>query len=95
MRTNSTLRVTDTLKKKAIEIPCSLSDGMGFETRFNNFVRSKRIREQIIDGLHLYFGDAKLELVVDGQVIGIGKFEFNAFSGRGNVETRRCTPYQA
>lgn len=95
MRTKTTLRVTDTLKKKAIEIPCSLSDGMGFETRFNTFVRSKKIREQIIDGLELYFGDAKLELIVNGEVIGVGKFEYNAFSGRGNVETRRCVAYQA
>ena len=89
------LKVTDKLHKRSVEISCNLRiDSIGFEKKFNDFVRSKKIRTQIIDELKLYFGDAKIELInSNNEVVAIGTFEFNAFSGHGNVETRRCIPY--
>lgn len=84
------LRVTDTHTKKSIEIPCNVANGSGLEEALNKFVRSKKVRSQIIDDLELYFGSAKLEYIVDGKVIADGKFEYDTFSGRGNITTKRC-----
>ena len=90
------IRATDNHgEKKSIEFGCSVNVNGDYNAQFNTIVRRKDGRKAIIDGLKLYFGDAKLELIVDGMVIAEGKISYNAFSGHGDVETKRCQPRKA
>ena len=76
----ATIKATDLLECKSIEFVCNVQQGADYA--------QKKGRSQIIDGLKLYFGEARLELVCEGRVVAEGKMTYNAFSGRGNVETR-------
>lgn len=83
------IRATDNHgDKKSIEIGCNVNIYGDVATQFNTICRQKKGRTAIIEGLKLYFGDAKLELILDGKVIAEGTFMFNAFSGRGDVQTK-------
>ena len=85
------IRATDNHgEKKSIEVPCSINTYGDVATQMNTFCRQKKGRTAIIEGLKLYFGDAKLELIVDGKVIAEGTISYNAFSGRGDVQTKLC-----
>ena len=83
------IRATDNHgEKKSIEIGCSVNLYDDVATQFNIICRQKKGRTAIIEGLKLYFGDAKLELIVDGKVIAEGTISYNAFSGHGDVQTK-------
>ena len=83
------IRATDNHgEKKSIEVGCSINLNGDVATQFNTICRQKKGRTAIIEGLKLYFGDAKLELIVDGKIIAEGTISFNAFSGHGDVQTK-------
>lgn len=83
------IRATDNMKGgKTIDVPCSINTYGDVATQFNTICRQKKGRTAIIEGLKLYVGDAKLELIVDGKVIAEGTISYNAFSGHGDVETK-------
>lgn len=83
------IRATDNMKGgKTIDVPYSINTYGDVNVQFNTFCRQKKGRTAIIEGLKLYFGDARLELIVDGKVIAEGTISFNAFSGRGDVQTK-------
>ena len=83
------IRATDNHgEKKSIEVPCSINTLGDVATQMNAFCRQKKGRTAIIEGLKLYFGSAQLELIMNGKVIAEGTISFNAFSGRGDVQTK-------
>ena len=84
----ATIKATDLLECKSIEFVCNVQQGADYAQVLNTIACQKKGRSQIIDGLKLYFGEARLELVCEGRVVAEGKMTYNAFSGRGNVETR-------
>lgn len=86
----ATIKVTDKLEKKSIELSVNFYPTADAATQLNNAVRKKANRERIIKDLKLYFGEAALELTCEGKVYATGIMSFNAFSGRGNVETRNA-----
>ena len=84
----ATLKATDLLEGKSIEFGCNVQQGADYAQVLNTIARQKKGREQIIKGLKLYFGEARLELIYECEVLAEGKMSYNAFSGRGDVETK-------
>ena len=80
----------DLLEGKSVEFGCNVQQGQNYAQVLNNMARLKKGREQIIKGLKLYFGEARLELVCEGKVLAYGTISYNAFSGHGDVETRNA-----
>ncbi len=84
------IKATDTIgEKKSVEFGANVNLERDVATQFTNIVRKKPNRTRIIQGLELYFGEAKLEMIADGKVIATGTITYNAFSGRGDVQTKR------
>ncbi len=84
------IRATDNSgKKESVEFGANVNLTGDVAQQFNNIVRKKSNRTRIIQGLELYFGDANLEMIADGKVIATGTITYNAFSGRGDVQTKR------
>lgn len=91
----ATVKATDNLTKKSIEFNVNINLSGDVAREFNDICRQKKGREQIIKGLKLYMGDARLELIVSGNVIAEGTISYDAFSGHGDVQTKLCQPRQA
>ena len=79
--------------KNAFEFNVRFNEYSRPESVLNNECRKKANREKIISELKLYFGEAKIRLIVDGKIVADGVFEFNVFSGKGNITTKPCIPY--
>ncbi len=91
----ATVRVTDLLYNKSMTIECSIRKDKSPAEELLSVVRRKPMRERIIRGLHLYFGDAKLELISYGRVIATGEMTNDVFGGGGKLRAAECVPYAA
>ena len=86
----ATIKATDCLTGKSMEIGAIVAAGYDYATQLNAIVRKKSNRVRIIKALNLTFGEARLEMVCDGERVAEGTMTNNVFAG-GNITTRNCT----
>ena len=89
----ATIKATDLLDGKSIELECSIRKDVNAARELMRVARANS--RQIVRGISLTFGEAKLELISYGRVIATGKMTNNVFAGGGNIEAKECVPYAA
>lgn len=83
----ATIKATDLLFGKSIEIETSIHKDKSAADELMNALRRRDVRQNIVRGLQLSFGEARLELICYGRVVAEGKMTNSVFGGGGQIKT--------
>ena len=84
----ATIKVTDLLFNKSMEIECSIRKDVSASVELVRVAKANSKR--IVKELRLSFGEASLELISYGRTVATGKMTNNVFAGGGHIEAKEC-----
>lgn len=85
------IKATDLMFNRSVDVVCSIRKDVDAAEELRRVTITRNIRQQIVRGLKLSFGEASLELISYGRVIAEGTIRHDVFSGRGVVTAKCCS----